>query len=52
MLTLDNIEKMSIITHCFMRRKMDECEALKAEIKALKAEISECDIFRLRRTAK
>ena len=40
-LTPTGISEKAVITHRFLRRKMDEYEALKAEIQVLKAEISE-----------
>jgi EPS-associated MarR family transcriptional regulator len=40
-LTPTGMAKKAIITHRFLRRKIDEYEALKAEIQALKAEAGE-----------
>jgi len=38
-LTPSGLAEKALITQCFLQRKMDEYEALKAEIEALKREI-------------
>lgn len=49
MLTPSGIAEKAAITHRFMLRKMDEYEALKAEIEALKTEVGENEAVGLRR---
>ena len=41
LLTTTGMAEKAAITHRFLKRKMDEYEALKAEIEALKAEVGE-----------
>ena len=38
-LTMNGMAEKAKIAHRFMQRKMDECEALKAEIEALSSEV-------------
>jgi len=40
-LTPTGMAEKAAITHCFLQRKMDEYEALKAEIEALRSEVNE-----------
>lgn len=49
MLTPSGITEKAVLTHRFMLRKMDECEALKAEIESFKTEVGENEAFGLRR---
>lgn len=43
-LTPTGIAEKAVITHRFLRRKMDEFEELKAEIEALRSEVEKpCD---------
>ena len=49
-LTPTGLAEKSAITHRFLRRKMDEYEALKVEIKALKSEISVNGVNKPRKT--
>jgi EPS-associated MarR family transcriptional regulator len=51
-LTLTGMAEKSTITHRFLLRKMDEYEALKAEIEALKAEVGEDGADGLRKTSR
>jgi len=48
-LTLAGMAEKAAITHCFLQRKMDEYEALKVEIEALKAESAQHN-FDIRKT--
>lgn len=50
-LTPTGMAEKATITHRFLRRKMDEYEALKAEIEALKAEVGEDQADGLRKQA-
>lgn len=50
-LTPTGMAEKATITHRFLRRKMDEYEALKAEIEALKAEVGEDQADCLRKQA-
>ncbi len=43
-LTPKGVAEKTAITHRFLRRKMDEYEALKAEIKLLKADVGEYEV--------
>jgi EPS-associated MarR family transcriptional regulator len=49
-LTPTGMVEKAVITHRFLLRKIDEYEALKAEIEALKAEIGDDEADGLRRT--
>lgn len=50
-LTPNGMEEKAIITHRFLRRKIDEYEAMKAEIEALRAELGEDQTDSLRKQA-
>jgi EPS-associated MarR family transcriptional regulator len=50
-LTPTGMAEKATITHRFLRRKMDEYEALKVEIEALKAEVGEDQADGLRKQA-
>lgn len=45
LLTPQGIAEKMALTSRFLKRKMDEYDALKLEIEALKAEVGECDVF-------
>ena len=47
-LTPTGMAEKAAITHRFLRRKMDEYEALKAEIETLKAEVDDGEVDGLR----
>jgi hypothetical protein len=51
-LTPTGIAEKAAITHRFLQRKMDEYEALKAEIEALKAEAGGDQADGLRKTSR
>ncbi len=48
-LTPAGMAEKAVIAHHFLRRKMDEHEALKAEIEALRAEVDDDEVDGLRR---
>ena len=51
-LTPTGVAEKAAITHRFLQRKMDEYEALKAEIEALRSEAGENQVHGLRKTSK
>lgn len=51
-LTPTGMVEKAAITHSFLQRKMDEYEALKAEIEALRLEVGEVEVNGLGRVAK
>jgi EPS-associated MarR family transcriptional regulator len=51
-LTLNGLAEKATITHRFLQRKMDEYEALKAEIDALKSELDKTDVLSLKKIAR
>jgi EPS-associated MarR family transcriptional regulator len=48
-LTPTGMAEKAVITHRFLRRKIEEYEALKVEIEVLKAEIDETDVAGLKK---